>query len=47
MAVAEQVATIPLSYFRGSSLVKPWVQGWWEYGKSWASYADLTVGARA
>ena len=44
MAVAEQIAAIPLAYFRGSSLVKPWVTGWWEYGKSWSSFADLVVG---
>lgn len=43
MAVAELVAAIPIAYFRGSSLVKPWVHGWWEYGKSWASFADLVV----
>jgi oligopeptide transport system substrate-binding protein len=43
MAVAEQVAVIPLAYFRGVALVKPWVHGWWEYGKSWPSFADLVV----
>jgi ABC-type oligopeptide transport system substrate-binding subunit/class 3 adenylate cyclase len=46
MAVAEEIATIPFAYFRGASLVKPWVTGWWEYGKSWASFADLVVGER-
>ena len=46
MAVAEQIAAIPVAYFRGSSLVKPWLTGWWEYGKSWASFADLVVGER-
>jgi ABC-type oligopeptide transport system substrate-binding subunit len=47
MAVAEQIAALPLAYFRGSALVKPWVGGWWEYGKSWASFADLVVGERS
>ncbi|MFO7573356.1 MAG: hypothetical protein R6W48_12270 [Gaiellaceae bacterium] len=46
MAVAEQVAAIPLAYFRSSYLVKPWVHGWWEYGKSWSSFADLVVDER-
>ncbi len=43
MVVAEQVAAIPLTYSRSGLLVKPWVHGWWEYGKSWASFADLVV----
>ena len=46
MAVAEQVAAIPVSYFRNVALVKPWVDGWWEYGKSWSSFADLVVDER-
>jgi oligopeptide transport system substrate-binding protein len=46
MAVAEQVAAIPLAYFRSAFLVKPWVHGWWEYGKSWSSFADLVVDER-
>ena len=44
MAVAEQVAIIPLAYSRSALLVKPWVEGWWEYGKSWSSFADLVIG---
>lgn len=44
MAVAEQVAVIPLAYGRNIFVVKPWVKGWWEYGKSWSSFADLVVG---
>jgi oligopeptide transport system substrate-binding protein len=47
MAVADRVAVIPLAYFRGVALVKPWVHGWWEYGKSWSSFADLVVDERA
>jgi ABC-type oligopeptide transport system substrate-binding subunit/class 3 adenylate cyclase len=43
MAVAEQVAAIPLSYSRSALLVSPRVRGWWEYGKSWSSFADLQV----
>jgi oligopeptide transport system substrate-binding protein len=46
MAVAEQVAAIPLGYFRNVARVKPWVHGWWEYGKSWSSFADLVVDER-
>ena len=47
MAVSEQVAAIPIAYFRNVALVKPWVHGWWEYGKSWSSFADLVVDDRA
>jgi ABC-type transport system substrate-binding protein/class 3 adenylate cyclase len=43
MAVAEEVAVLPLSYFRNVFAVKPWVRGWWEFGKSWSSFADLEV----
>jgi ABC-type oligopeptide transport system substrate-binding subunit/class 3 adenylate cyclase len=42
-AVAEDVAAIPLVYERNVIMVKPWVRGWWEYGKSWSSFGDLTV----
>ena len=40
MAVAERVAVIPLVYGRSMAFVKPWVRGWWEFGKSSASFAD-------
>jgi ABC-type oligopeptide transport system substrate-binding subunit/class 3 adenylate cyclase len=43
MAVVEQVALIPLAYGRSMAFVQPWVQGWWEFGKSSASFADLVV----
>jgi ABC-type oligopeptide transport system substrate-binding subunit/class 3 adenylate cyclase len=42
MAVADQVALIPIYYLRGLAYVQPWVEGWWEFGKSCASLADLT-----
>jgi ABC-type oligopeptide transport system substrate-binding subunit/class 3 adenylate cyclase len=44
MAVTEQVAVIPFAYSRNVFYVKPRLKGWWEFGKSWASFADLTVG---
>jgi ABC-type transport system substrate-binding protein/class 3 adenylate cyclase len=44
-AVADQVAVIPIAYARNAFLVDPSVRGWWEFGKSWASFADLEVGA--
>jgi oligopeptide transport system substrate-binding protein len=44
MAVVEQVALIPVAYGRSMAFVKPWVRGWWEFGKSSASFADLTIG---
>jgi hypothetical protein len=46
MAVAEQVAAIPIAYFRNVALLKPYVHGWCEYGKSWSSFADLVVDER-
>jgi ABC-type oligopeptide transport system substrate-binding subunit/class 3 adenylate cyclase len=47
LAVAEHVAAIPMLYVRNVMLVKPWVTGWWEFGKSWASFADLAVDERS
>jgi oligopeptide transport system substrate-binding protein len=43
MAVIDRVATIPFVYARNVTIAKPWVSGWWEFGKSWSSFADLTV----
>ena len=43
MAVADQVACIPLVYGRNVAYVKPWLKGWWEFGKTSSSFADLTV----
>jgi len=34
---------IPLVYARSMAVVKPWVRGWWEFGKTSANYADLRV----
>jgi len=46
MAIADQVALVPICYLRGLAYVQPWVEGWWEFGKSCASLANLTVGDR-
>jgi ABC-type transport system substrate-binding protein/class 3 adenylate cyclase len=46
MAVADRVACIPLVYARSMAVVKPWVHGWWEFGKTSANYADLVVEAQ-
>jgi hypothetical protein len=46
MAIADQVALVPIYYLRGLAYVQPWVQGWWEFGKSCASLANLTVTGR-
>src|SRR5262245_43273672 len=43
MAVTERIAVIPLVYGRSMAFVKPWVRGWWEFGKSAESFADLVV----
>ncbi len=45
MAVTERIAVIPLVYGRSMAFVKPWVRGWWEFGKSSENFADLTVDA--
>jgi ABC-type oligopeptide transport system substrate-binding subunit/class 3 adenylate cyclase len=42
-AVAERVAVIPLVYGRSTAFVRPHVRGWWEFGKSSASFGDLVV----
>jgi oligopeptide transport system substrate-binding protein len=44
MAISDRVALIPLVYGRSMAFVKPSVRGWWEFGKSSASFADLRVG---
>ncbi len=43
MAVADQIALIPIAYGRSTAIVKPHVHGWWEFGKSSAAYADLLL----
>ncbi len=45
MAVVDRVALIPIGYGRAMAYVKPWVHGWWEFGKTSASFADLVVDA--
>jgi ABC-type oligopeptide transport system substrate-binding subunit/class 3 adenylate cyclase len=47
LAVGEDVAVIPLYYARNDAFIKPWVHGWWEYGKAWSSFADLVVDERS
>jgi len=42
-AVADRVAVIPLVYGRSTAFVQPRVRGWWEFGKTSASFADLAV----
>jgi ABC-type oligopeptide transport system substrate-binding subunit/class 3 adenylate cyclase len=43
LAVVDRVAVIPLAYGRSLAFVKPWVNGWWEFGKTSSSLADLVV----
>lgn len=45
LAVHEQCALIPVAYVGSFAYVKPWVHGWWEWGKSSASFADLEIDA--
>jgi len=46
VAVVDRVALIPIGYGRSMAYVKPWVRGWWEFGKSSSSFADLIVDER-
>jgi oligopeptide transport system substrate-binding protein len=43
MAVVDEIALIPIAYGRSMAFVKPWVHGWWEFGKSSSSFADLSI----
>ncbi|HMI99374.1 MAG TPA: ABC transporter substrate-binding protein [Gaiellaceae bacterium] len=43
LAVVDQAAVIPLVYGRSMAFVRPGVEGWWEFAKSSASFADLEV----
>lgn len=43
LAVAELAAVIPLAYRRIPFVHRPNLRGWWEFGKSWANFADLTL----
>jgi ABC-type oligopeptide transport system substrate-binding subunit len=45
MAVADRIALIPLVYGRSMAVLQPWVRGWWEFGKTSVSFADLVVEA--
>jgi len=47
MAIADRVALIPLVYGRSMAFVKPRVHGWWEFGKTSSSFADLVVDERS
>ncbi|HEX6490542.1 MAG TPA: ABC transporter substrate-binding protein [Gaiellaceae bacterium] len=42
-AVTDGIGLIPLVYGRSMAFVQPWVNGWWEFAKSSAPYADLLV----
>ena len=42
-AIVERVAVIPLVYGRSTAFVKPYVHGWWEFGKSSAPFGDLVI----
>ena len=44
LAVSVDVALIPLVYGRSTAFVQPQVEGWWEFAKTSAPYADLVVG---
>jgi hypothetical protein len=43
IAIADRVALIPLVYRRSMAFVKPRVKGWWEFGKTSSSFAELVI----
>jgi ABC-type oligopeptide transport system substrate-binding subunit len=43
LAVAGEVAVIPLWYARNVTYIKPGVEGWWEFGKTWPNFSHLVV----
>ena len=43
MAVMDRVALIPLCYGRNVAYLREGIHGWWEFGKSSASFADLML----
>ncbi len=43
LVISDEIGMIAAYYGRNPYLVKPWVEGWWEFGKSWSSFADLEV----
>ena len=43
IAVVNKVALIPLCYGRNVAYLRDGIDGWWEFGKSSASFADLIV----
>jgi ABC-type oligopeptide transport system substrate-binding subunit len=43
VAVIDRVALIPLCYGRNVAHLREGIHGWWEFGKSSASFADLTL----
>src|SRR6185312_9224948 len=46
MAVVDRVAVIPLVYGRSLAMVKPWINGWWEFGKSSTSIHGWRQGSK-
>jgi len=46
-AVQQECAVIPLFYARVTTLLQPWVHGWWQWAVPWISFDDLTVDERS
>jgi ABC-type transport system substrate-binding protein/class 3 adenylate cyclase len=43
LLVADQAAVVPLQYFRRTSLVRPWVDGFWQNALVTSSFAEVVV----
>jgi ABC-type oligopeptide transport system substrate-binding subunit/class 3 adenylate cyclase len=46
-AVQQDCSVIPLFYSRVTSLLQPWVRGWWEWAAPWQSFDELTIDERS
>ncbi len=43
VAVQQECSVIPLFYSRITTLLQPWVHGWWQWATPWQNFDDLTI----
>jgi ABC-type oligopeptide transport system substrate-binding subunit/class 3 adenylate cyclase len=46
-AVQQDCSVIPLFYSRVTSLLQPWVRGWWGWAAPWQSFDEITIDERS
>jgi ABC-type oligopeptide transport system substrate-binding subunit len=47
LAVQQECSVIPLFYGRVSTVLQPWVRGWWQWAVPWQSFDELTIDERS